>query len=265
MPSRFTTRPEAGEFQEHLAYTFESPGPAGVTLTLHWEKVAVPIPIIIDTPAVVSDNLQQQLHNLPGFFWQSFAQAASWSARNNANLDRAAAWADRAIAMNRNYQTLRAKALVLERKGEYCRGGRLARGGDEGRDGSRHQRLRLRADRAPERWTTPSRSSARTSRITRARGTPMTASGEALALKGQTAEAVAQYTKALQDGRRRHEQEPDSRDPGKAGRELEVASAWAVAGASRQRLTMSRFLHLQSVAAPSIAIRRNPGQRWPGR
>ncbi len=67
---------------------------------------------------MVSDSLQQQLHNLPGFFWQSFAQAASWSARNNANLDRASAWADRAIAMNRNYQTLRAKALVLERKGE---------------------------------------------------------------------------------------------------------------------------------------------------
>jgi len=116
--ARFATRPEAGGFQEYLAYTFESPGPAGVTLTLHWDKVTVPIPILIDTPAVVSDNLQQQLHNLPGFFWQSFAQAATWSVRNNANLDRATAWADRALAMNRNYQSLRAKALVLERKGE---------------------------------------------------------------------------------------------------------------------------------------------------
>ena len=49
-------------------------------LTLHWENVALLIPIAVDTPAVVSDNLQQQLHNLPGFFWQGFAQAASWSA-----------------------------------------------------------------------------------------------------------------------------------------------------------------------------------------
>jgi tetratricopeptide (TPR) repeat protein len=66
----------------------------------------------------VSESLEQQLHGLPGFFWQGFAQAATWSARNKGNLERAETWADRAVSMNRNYQTLRAKALVLERKGD---------------------------------------------------------------------------------------------------------------------------------------------------
>ena len=64
---RFTARPQPADFQEHLAYTFESPAPASVTLLLHWEKVALPIPIAVDTPAIVSDNLQQQLHNSPAF------------------------------------------------------------------------------------------------------------------------------------------------------------------------------------------------------
>ena len=194
---RFTTRPQAGEFQEHLAYTFDSPGPASVTLTLHWDKLAVPIPIVIDTPAVVSDSLQQQLHNLPGFFWQSFAQAASWSARNNANLDRASAWADRAIAMNRNYQTRRAKALVLERKGEAPAAAALR---DEAMKVATEADINAygyelvgagKVDEAiaifrknvadhPTSWNT------------------YDSLGEALALKGQTAEAVTQYTKALQ-------------------------------------------------------------------
>ena len=195
--ARFTTRPQPAEFQEHLAYTFESPGPASVTLTLHWEKVALPIQIVVDTPAVVSDNLQQQLHNLPGFFWQSFAQAASWSARNNANLDRASAWADRAIAMNRNYQTLRAKALVLERKGEGTAAVALreealkvateadinAYGYElmgAGKVDEAIATFRKNVADHPGSWNT------------------YDSLGEALAQKGQVAEAVVQYTKALQ-------------------------------------------------------------------
>jgi tetratricopeptide (TPR) repeat protein len=194
---RFTARPQQADFQEYLAYTFESPGPAGVTLMLHWDKVALPIPIAVDTPAVVSDNLQQQLHNLPGFFWQSFAQAASWSARNNANLDRAAAWADRAVTMNRNYQTLRAKALVLERKGDATAAAalrddamKLATEADinaygyelmgAGKVDEAIANFRKNVADHPGSWNT------------------YDSLAEALAQKGQTAEAVAQYTKALQ-------------------------------------------------------------------
>jgi len=193
---RFTTLPTPADFQEHLAYTFESPGPASVTLTLRWEKLAVPIPITIDTPAVVSDNLQQQLHNLPGFSWQGFAQAAAWSARNNANLDRAESWADRAIAMNRNYQTLRAKAIVLERRGDATSAAQLR---DEalkvateadvnaygyelmgaGKVDEAIAVFRKNVADHPGSWNT------------------YDSLGEALAQKGLAAEAVTQYTKAL--------------------------------------------------------------------
>ena len=193
---RVAVRPQAVDFEEDLAYTFDHPTATGVTLMLRWENVAVPIAIGVDTPAVVSDSLDKQLRGLPGFFWQSFAQAAAWSARNNANLDRATAWADRAVSMNRNYQTLRAKALVLEKQGDATAAASLRQealalateadinaygyellGGGKVDDAIAIFRKNV-ADH-PASWNT------------------YDSLGEALALNGQKAEAIAQYTKAL--------------------------------------------------------------------
>ena len=195
--ARITVRPAGAAFEEHLAYTFDAPQADGVTLTLRWEKLAVPIPIAVDTAAVVSDSLDRELRGLAGFFWQPFAQAAAWSAANHADLDRAAAWADRAIAMNRNYQTLRAKAAVLERKGDAPAARALR---DEavkvateadinaygyellgaGKVDEAIAILRKNVADHPSSWNA------------------YDSLGEALALKGQTAEAITQYQKALE-------------------------------------------------------------------
>ena len=193
---RLTVSPTQGAFQEHLAYTFDAPAPTGVTLTLHWEKLALPIPIAVDTPAVVSDSLDRQLRGLAGFFWQPFAQAATWSATHGADLDRAAAWADRALAMNRSYQTLRAKALVLERTGDATTAASLraealkvateadinAYGYEllgAGKLDEAVAAFRKNAADHPASWNT------------------YDSLGEALAVKGDTAGAIAQYQKAL--------------------------------------------------------------------
>lgn len=194
--ARVAVRPQAAAFEEDLAYTFDHPTANGVTLTLRWEKAALPIAIGVDTPAVVSDSLDRQLRGLPGFFWQSFAQAAAWSARNNANLDRAAAWADRAVSMNRNYQTLRARALVLEKKGDATAAAALRQDAmavateadlnaygyellGSGRVDEAIAVFRRNVADHPTSWNT------------------YDSLGEALALAGQKAEAIAQYTKAL--------------------------------------------------------------------
>lgn len=115
---RLAATPAASAHQEHLAYTFEAPSPDGVVLTLRWETLAVPVSIAVDTAVVVTGSLERELRGLAGFFWQPFAQAANWTAANGGDLDRAAAWADRAVTMTRNYQTLRAVALVREKKGD---------------------------------------------------------------------------------------------------------------------------------------------------
>lgn len=194
--ARLTVTPATSPFTEALAYTFDDPTANAVTLTLRWEKLAVPVRIEVDTPAVVTESLTQQLHGLPGFFPQSFAQAAMWVARNKGDLGQAAAWADRAVQMNRNYQTLRAQSVVKEAGGDQAAADRL-----------REQALAVateldvnaygyellgagQVDKAievfqknvadhPKSWNA------------------YDSLGEALALKGQKAEAAAQYRKAL--------------------------------------------------------------------
>lgn len=122
---RVTVAPRAAPPQDRLAYTFDDPTDRSVTATLRWENLAVPIPIEVDTPTVVSASLKTQLRGLSGFSWQAFAQAASWCARHDVNLEEADTWADRALGMNENFTTLRAKALVAEKRGNATLAGSL--------------------------------------------------------------------------------------------------------------------------------------------
>jgi tetratricopeptide (TPR) repeat protein len=115
--ARVTVTPSAGPFEERLVYTFDDPTDKSVVATLHWEKIAVPIQIDVDTPAVVAASLHEELRGLAGFSWQRFAQAAQWCAANDVNLDDAAKWADQAVGIQENFATLGAKADVLEKKG----------------------------------------------------------------------------------------------------------------------------------------------------
>jgi tetratricopeptide (TPR) repeat protein len=194
---RLTTTPTESAHQEHLAYTFENPAPGGVVLTLRWEKLAVPVSISVDTATVVTDSLERELRGLAGFFWQPFAQAANWTATNGKDLDRASKWADRAVTMNRNYQTLRARAQVLEKKGDTSAAAavradalKIANEADinaygyellgAGKVDEAIAMFRKNAADYPTSWNT------------------YDSLGEALAVKGQNAEALAQYSKALQ-------------------------------------------------------------------
>jgi hypothetical protein len=194
--ARFTATPQSAEHQEHLSYTFEKPSAGSVTLLLRWEKLALPIPIEVDTPAIVVESLRQQLRGLPGFFWQSYANAANWNARQGVNLDQARVWADRAVSMNRNFVTLRAKALVLEKQGDAAGGAALR---DEalkvateadmnvygyellqaGRVDQAIEVFRSNVQKYPASWNV------------------YDSLGEALAIKGDKAAAKAQYQKAL--------------------------------------------------------------------
>jgi tetratricopeptide (TPR) repeat protein len=115
---RFTTSPAPGEMHERLAYTLDDPTEGSVVATLRWEKLAVPFTIAVDTKAVVTDSLRQQLRGLGRFFWQPWSQAAAWCAANGVNLEEATAWADRSIAINENFTNLRVKAALLGQRGD---------------------------------------------------------------------------------------------------------------------------------------------------
>ena len=116
--ARVKVTPLAAEPTERLAYTFDDPSDKGVTLSLRWEKLRVPIPLEVDTKQVVVLSLRDQMRGLPRFAPEGWNQAAGWCVRNDVNLDEAQAWVDRSLAMRETYGGLRIKAALLEKKGD---------------------------------------------------------------------------------------------------------------------------------------------------
>lgn len=194
--ARVTVTPAAAPFEEHLAYTFDDVTDKSAVATLHWEKLAVPIRIDVDTPSVVVASLHSELRGLPGFSWQRLAQAADWCATNNVNLDEAGKWADQAVSQQENFTTLRAKASVADRKGDAAaardlraKATTVASEADlnnygyqllgSGKVDEAIATFRDNVKRHPDSWNT------------------YDSLGEGLAMKGVKAEAAENYRKAL--------------------------------------------------------------------
>ena len=94
---RVTVHPTAtSDSEERLSYRFDDPTEKSATLTLRWEKLAVPIRIEVDTPLVVMNSMRGELDGLAQFFYEPWAQAATYWILNGGNLDEAQSFADKA-------------------------------------------------------------------------------------------------------------------------------------------------------------------------
>ena len=113
---RFTATPVTVAMTERLEYTFDDPKVDAVTVTLRWEKLALPFAISVNSTQVVMDSLQQQLRGLPKFFPDAWRQAAAWAFNHN-QLATASAWADTAIGLGATYQNLMLKSRILAKEG----------------------------------------------------------------------------------------------------------------------------------------------------
>lgn len=116
---RFTVTPATGEMTERLEYTFDEPKADAVTVTLRWEKLAVPFVVSVNSTQVVMDSLQQQLRGLPKFFPDAWRQAAAW-AFNHDQIAVASAWADTAIGLGATYPNLMLKSRILAKQGNQA-------------------------------------------------------------------------------------------------------------------------------------------------
>ena len=116
---RTTVTPEPTERAvERLSYDIDDPTDHSAVIALRWEKLRVPIPVEIDTPAVVMSSMRTELRGVAQFDWRGWAQAAEYWAHHGGKLDEAQRFADRAVKMDENFTTLTARADVLEKRGE---------------------------------------------------------------------------------------------------------------------------------------------------
>lgn len=123
--ARIMVKPETAPHQERLAYSFDDSTRDSAVLAMRWEKIRVPVVIKIDFARTVLANLETQLRGLPRFGWQGWNQAANFALTNDIEIEKALAFADQSLAVQRNFQNLRTKAAILDKQGNAAEANRL--------------------------------------------------------------------------------------------------------------------------------------------
>ncbi len=107
-------------FTELLTFDFISLDKNSTELVLNWEKKQFPISIKFAVDDIVMANATEELKGTIGFTWRGPSSAANYALLNKVNMEQGMAWADRAIAQNKNFTTLNIKAGLLQETGKVA-------------------------------------------------------------------------------------------------------------------------------------------------
>src|SRR3954466_3132084 len=110
---RVTVKPRPTEMEEALEYEFEDLKPDSATMTLKWEKIAVPVKIAIPPEATVA-NIRGQMRGDAQYQWQAAMQAADYCLTHKINLDEALKWVNLSIQNEERFENLTTKADLLK-------------------------------------------------------------------------------------------------------------------------------------------------------
>jgi hypothetical protein len=118
---RVTVKPSASDFHEALTYDFDDPKPNAATITMRWDKVAVPFKVEVNVDEVVAASLQKQLLGRAQYEWQSWDEAATYLVDHKLNPEEALKDAKQSIQVEERFENLitESRALdILSRKDE---------------------------------------------------------------------------------------------------------------------------------------------------
>ncbi|HZE84814.1 MAG TPA: DUF2911 domain-containing protein [Puia sp.] len=116
MKAAISLRPIA--HTELLTYDFNNVTKTSAELVLNWEKLQFPVKIEFAVDDIVLANATEELKGQIGFSWQNYAAAANYTLQNKVNIEQGLKWADIAIAQNKNFNTLSARAGLLGQMGK---------------------------------------------------------------------------------------------------------------------------------------------------
>jgi hypothetical protein len=108
---------------EWLKYEFTNQTENSATIALQWEKLSIPFKVEVDYVKTQLESFRKELRSEKNFNpgWQSFVQAAQFTADRNVDLEEGLQWADRAIKEpfvgQANFVTLSTKATLLSKVG----------------------------------------------------------------------------------------------------------------------------------------------------
>jgi hypothetical protein len=123
---RVTVKPLTIENHEALSYDVDTPTPLSATITMRWEKVAVPFTVAVNTPEIVAESLRHQLRARAQFEWQPWMEAANYLLANHLSADEAAKDAEQSIGIEDRFENeiTRATALTALGRTADARGAR---------------------------------------------------------------------------------------------------------------------------------------------
>jgi tetratricopeptide (TPR) repeat protein len=111
---RVTVKPRPNEMEEALEYEFEDLKSDSATVTLKWEKLAVPFKVAINDKEGTVANVSRQMRGHAQFEWQASNEAAQFLLTRNTNLDDALKWVNLSIQREERFENLATKADLLK-------------------------------------------------------------------------------------------------------------------------------------------------------
>ena len=111
---RVTVKPGPSDMHEALTYDFDEVKPDSATVTMRWEKLAVPFRVSVDEKAITMASLNDQLRGGMQYTWEAWAEASNYALAKKTDLDQALKWADASLGQEERYDTLMQKARVLD-------------------------------------------------------------------------------------------------------------------------------------------------------
>ncbi len=111
---RLQVKPRTAPHREHLAIGIPDFSDDSATLELAWDRLAVSIPIRVDTTKEVLSNISA-LDNT----WRAYANAARYMLETKHDYDAGLRYADQSLALRQDWYNAWIKALLLAAKGNY--------------------------------------------------------------------------------------------------------------------------------------------------
>lgn len=111
---RVTVKPRPTEMEEALEYEFEDLKSDSATITMKWEKLAVPFKVAINDAEATMANIRNQMRGRAQYEWEAPNQAAQFCLNKKINLDEALKWVDLSIQNEERFENLTTKADLLK-------------------------------------------------------------------------------------------------------------------------------------------------------
>lgn len=111
---RVTVKPRPIEMEEALEFEFEDLKSDSATVTMKWEKLAVPFKVAINDAETTLANIRNQMRGRAQYEWESLNQAAQFCLNKKTNLEDGLKWADASIQNEERFENLTTKADLLK-------------------------------------------------------------------------------------------------------------------------------------------------------